>query len=132
MRNLLEQAIDVLQRRGHRIEKAETLPAWPSLYIVDGGPELTEQQVISRAQKISAELVGWLASPIASTNRDQYEEQLAIQIYKKEAHLDPDDDNDFSAADFGWSKQDEQTQQFYRSIANYLFGWIAANPPPPD
>jgi hypothetical protein len=64
--------------------------------------------------------------------REKYEEALAIEIFKKESHLDPSDDNDFDAADFGFSKQDEDTKDYYLTIADYLFGWIRANPPPED
>jgi hypothetical protein len=64
--------------------------------------------------------------------RDEYEEALAIEIFKKESHLDPSDDNDFNAPDFGFSKADEDTKQFYRSIADWLYGWIRRNPPPDD
>jgi hypothetical protein len=61
---------------------------------------------------------------------EQYKELLAIEIFKKEAHLDPDDDCDFNATDFGWSKLDAGLQDHYRSLAGHIYFWIGGNPFP--
>lgn len=62
--------------------------------------------------------------------RDEYEDALACQIFMKESHLDPSDNNDFNAPDFGWSTQEEDIKDHYRTIADWLYGWIRRNPPP--
>lgn len=60
----------------------------------------------------------------------EYEELLAIELFKKEEHVDPSDAADFDAKDFGWSKLDLQVQDLYRSIANHIHIWMVRNPSP--
>jgi hypothetical protein len=56
--------------------------------------------------------------------RRAIEHAMAIEIFKKESHLDPGDENDFSVDDFGFSKLDGHLQQFYLSVANTLYAWL--------
>lgn len=57
------------------------------------------------------------------------EEELAIEIFKKEEHLDPRGQCELDSDDWGFSKLDEQTKQFYLSLANHLQSWIYNNYP---
>lgn len=62
--------------------------------------------------------------------QDEYEELLAIELFKKDEHLDPSGETDFDAKDFGWSNLDLQTQDMYRSSANHIHLWFVRNPSP--
>jgi len=56
--------------------------------------------------------------------RRAIEHAMAVEIFKKESHLDPGDDNDFAAEDLGFSKLRKDNQQFYLSVANTLYAWL--------
>jgi hypothetical protein len=59
-----------------------------------------------------------------NSERRAIEHAMAVEIFKKESHLDPQGDTDLEAADWGFSKLDDYHQQFYLSVANTLYAWL--------
>lgn len=67
------------------------------------------------------------------TPRRQWERRFAVALFKKMEHLDPSDATDFGGAeDWGFSKLDPFDQDYYLTLADTMYCFVRADPPPDD